>query len=162
MCQTDVVIRRLDEGDIELVEPLWNALREHHASVAPELGPPRPRGESWLRRRAEYEGWLRTAGFMLVAECSDELVGYAMVHLRDGSATWPLSEHAGELETLSVLPEHRGKGVGSLLLDAVRSQLNALGATELSLHVVASSDDARRFYERHGFTTVTLWLSGPV
>src|ERR1700691_2914332 len=33
----DVSIRRLDPADVELVEPLWGALREHHASVSPHL-----------------------------------------------------------------------------------------------------------------------------
>ncbi len=64
--------------------------------------------------------------------------------------------------TLSVLPEHRGKGVGSLLLNAVRAELHALGATELSLHVLPRRKDARRFYERHGVTTFAPWLSSPV
>jgi len=36
MGQTNLVIRRLNGEDIDLVESLWNALREHHASVAPE------------------------------------------------------------------------------------------------------------------------------
>jgi hypothetical protein len=36
-------IARLAPGDLGLLEPLWNALREHHAAVMPQLGPPRPR-----------------------------------------------------------------------------------------------------------------------
>ena len=62
-----------------------------------------------------------------------------MVHLRGGSPTWPMSERAGELETLSVLPDECGKGIGTLLLEAVYQELSDLGAEEVSLHVLGSS-----------------------
>jgi GNAT superfamily N-acetyltransferase len=159
----ELSIARLDPADLDLLEPFWNALREHHAAVVPELGSPRPREESWRRRRQQYERWLSEPGsFALIAERAGRPVGYAMVHLRHGSPTWPLSERAGELETLSVLPEERGAGVGSALLAAVRKELAQLGATELSLHVVPTSHDALRFYERHGFNTIALWLTSNV
>ena len=82
-----------------------------------------------------------------------------MVQLREGSPTWPLSERAGEIETLSVLPSERGKGTGSALLEAVRSELASHGVVELSLHVMHTNGDAMRFYERHGFETYAIWVS---
>lgn len=156
-------IRRLDERELGLLEPLWNALREHHAKVAPDLGPPRERGASWDRRRAQYEVWLAAPdAFVLIAERSGEAVGYAMVHLRDGSPTWPLSEGTGELETLSVHPDERGRGTGTALLDAVREHLRAANVTELSLHVLPTNADAIRFYNRHGFDTFGLFLRASI
>ncbi len=152
-------IRRIDVGELDLIEPLWNALREHHSSVTPELGAPRSRRESWLRRCSEYAAWLANEdAFVLLAQRGGEGVGYAMVHVRSGSPTWPLSEQAGEIETLSVLPGERGKGTGSALLEAVRSELGVRGITELSLHVMHTNSNAMRFYERHGFETYALWV----
>jgi ribosomal protein S18 acetylase RimI-like enzyme len=152
-------IRRIEADELDLIEPLWNALREHHSSVTPELGRPRPRLESWLRRRSQYEAWLADEGaFVLLAERDGQGVGYAMVHVRTGSPTWPLSERAGEIETLSVLPDERGQGTGSALLEIVRRELAAQGVSELSLHVMHTNSDALRFYERHGFETYALWV----
>jgi GNAT superfamily N-acetyltransferase len=152
-------IRRIDATELDLLEPLWNALREHHSSVTPHLGAPRPRRESWQRRRGQYEGWLvESEAFILLAERQGRPVGYAMVCVREGSPTWPLSERAGELETLSVLPSERGGGTGTALLEAVRKELEGRGVTEVSLHAVATNNDAIRFYERHGFTTHALWM----
>jgi ribosomal protein S18 acetylase RimI-like enzyme len=152
-------IRRIGASELDLIEPLWNALREHHASVTPELGEPRSRRESWLRRRAEYEGWLASKdALVLLAQRDNKSVGYAMAHVRSSSPTWPLSERAGEIETLSVLPAERGLGTGSALLEAVRRELGARGVTELSLHVMHTNGDALRFYERHGFDTYALWV----
>lgn len=159
MSNAAISIRALDVAEIELVEPLWNALREHHTALAPTLDSPRPREESWARRRAQYETWLAEPGsFILIAEQAGTLVGYAMVRLRSASPTWSSSERAGEIETLSVLPEARGQGVGTALLDAVRERLEPLGLGELSLHVIAGNDDATRFYERHGFSPFATWM----
>jgi ribosomal protein S18 acetylase RimI-like enzyme len=155
-----VSIRRLDPADIELVEPLWNALREHHASVTPHAGAPRTRADSWARRRAQYERWLSERdAFVLVAELGGAPVGYALVHLRAGSPTWPASERAGEVETLSVRPTERGRGIGTLLLRAIEDELAGLGVEELSLHVVSHNDQAMAFYERHGLRPFAQWLS---
>lgn len=154
-----VDIRRIEASELDLIEPLWNALREHHSSVTPDLGAPRSRRESWLRRRRQYEAWLaEPEAFILLAERQGASVGYAMVCVREGSPTWPMSERAGELETLSVLPEERGSGTGTALLEAVRKELGARGVTEVSLLAITTNSDAIRFYERHGFSTHALWM----
>lgn len=159
MSDTAISIRPLDPTEIGLVEPLWNALREHHTALAPTLDAPRPREESWARRRAQYETWLAEPGsFILIAEQTGAPVGYAMVRLRSASPTWSSNELGGEIETLSVLPEMRGGGIGGALLQAVRERLEPLGLGELSLHVITGNDDATRFYERHGFKPFATWL----
>jgi ribosomal protein S18 acetylase RimI-like enzyme len=155
-----VEIRRIGTDELDLLEPLWNALREHHASVTPDLGQPRSRGESWRRRRRQYEAWLAEhKSFVLLAQRQGAPVGYAMVRIREGSPTWPTSERAGELETLSVLPGERGSGAGTALLEAVRDELGARGIAEVSLLAIHTNGDAIRFYERHGFSTHALWMT---
>jgi len=152
-------IRRIAANELDRIEPLWNALREHHSNITPKLGPPRSRSESWLRRRRQYEQWLANPdAFVLLAERGGESVGYAMVQVREGSPTWPLSERAGEIETLSVLAGERGQGTGTALLEAVRDELGELGIKELSLHAMPTNEAAIRFYERHGFSTYALWM----
>ena len=146
-------------GELDRIEPLWNSLREHHASVTPALGGPRSREQSWPRRRSQYERWLVDPdAFVLLAQRDGVAIGYAMVNVREGSPTWPISERAGEIETLSVLPGERGQGTGTALLEAVRAELATLGVSELSLHAVATNAEAIRFYERHGFSTHALWM----
>jgi ribosomal protein S18 acetylase RimI-like enzyme len=154
------VVCALAAGELDLLEPLWSALREHHEKVASHFGRSRPRAQSWARRRAQYEAWLcKPDSFILIAKRDGSPVGYAMVHLRDGSPTWPMSERTGELESLSILPDERGQGTGGALMDAVREQLRALKVTELALHVVPSNTEAIRFYERQGFDLFGLWLT---
>lgn len=141
------------------LEPLWIALCAHHASVAPQLGPLRPPADSWRRRRANYERWLREPdAFALIAEDPSGPVGYALVHFRDGSETWQTADRVAELESLSVLPSARTRGIGTALLDAVRAELRRLSAAELWLSAVTTNTGAMRFYEKHAFMPVTAAL----
>ena len=51
-------------------------------------------------------------------------------------------------------PEWRGQGVGTRLLAAARERARRLGCRALSLICFAENGDARRLYEREGFTVV--------
>ena len=152
-----VTFRYADEANqLDAVEPLWNALQEHHSTLIPKLGgsaPKRELADSWRRRRAKYERWLRDpATFFVVAEDGDRPIGYAFVTVGSGYAAWQTGDRLAELETLSVLPEHRGDGVGAALLDSVWEHLAELGIEDLAITAAKTNLDSHRFYERHGFT----------
>lgn len=57
---------------------------------------------------------------------------------------------------VAVLPSHRGRGVGRLLLAAVESEARALGACKLTLEVLSGNAPARRLYESAGFADYQL------
>ena len=99
---------------------------------------------------------------MLVARRGARIVGYAFVHMRSGSPTWPISQRAGELETLAVVPEERGRGIGQALLAATSDRLRGAGAREVSLHLLVGNYAAGRFYEREGFRPFATWLTKPL
>lgn len=146
---------RLDD-----IKPLWQALLDHHAFIAPETGIVRPMEESWSRRRACYEAWLKEEGsFLLLAQIEDRLVGYAFVRIGPAPATWQTADRIAELETLSILPRFRNRGVGKVLMEEVYSRLKQAGFRELMATVVSTNTGAIRFYESQGFNprTVTLW-----
>jgi ribosomal protein S18 acetylase RimI-like enzyme len=52
---------------------------------------------------------------------------------------------------LAVMPTHRGRGIGSRLLDAVTERARQTGCCKVTLEVRASNRHARRLYERLGF-----------
>ncbi|MEF2278608.1 GNAT family N-acetyltransferase [Deinococcus sp. YIM 134068] len=54
------------------------------------------------------------------------------------------------LDTLAVVPEARGQGVGGLLLDAVAARARELGLPRVGL-LVGEDSRAARLYERHGY-----------
>jgi ribosomal protein S18 acetylase RimI-like enzyme len=163
---SDVEISRAGRGRIAEVEILWRALHAHHASVAGHLAgvaPFRSEDDSWERRRGHYERVLAEPGsFLLLAERDGRPVGYAAVRLSGTEATLVVGERVAELETLSVLPEERGNGLGGLLMDAVYAELRALGIEELGVAVMAGNDRALAFYERRGFVPYLRLMLGRV
>ncbi|HEU0024161.1 MAG TPA: GNAT family N-acetyltransferase [Thermoleophilaceae bacterium] len=145
-------IRELGIEEIELARPLWEALLEHHGRVAPPHAVPiRGPEDSWRRRRSLYEEWLaHPEAFALLAESGGAPVGYILVRMEHGDDTWSTGELTAHIETLSVSPEWRGRGVGTRLMDAVDDRLAAIGIRDLTVGAVATNDGAVRFYERRG------------
>ena len=56
------------------------------------------------------------------------------------------------LDELYVVPELRGRGIGSALLALVEVTARQRGAELLEINVDGEDTDTRRFYERHGYT----------
>ena len=141
--------------ELAIVEPLWDALQEHHARITPDLGastPKRGNAEAWRIRRTKYEHWLEDPEtFFVLAEDDGRPVGYAFVTIGFGYASWQTGERLAQLETLSVLPEYRGEGLGEALLDAIWDRLATAGVDELGITTTTTNVDAHRFYERQGF-----------
>ena len=77
--------------------------------------------------------------------------GFAFLTLRP--AIW-FDGPVAQLEELYVAPTLRDQGVGTDLLDTVRSLVRELGAPEMHINVDEVDAGTRRFYERHGFVTI--------
>lgn len=141
--------------ELNAVEPIWNALQEHHGAITPDLGPRTPGrtvDDAWRVRRSKYERWLEDpATFFVIAEDAGGPVGYAFVTIGPGYASWATGERAGALETLSVLPDRRGSGVGAALIEAVWNRLEESGVEDMAITTTKTNVDAHRFYERQGF-----------
>lgn len=58
------------------------------------------------------------------------------------------------LEELYVAPSLRGNGLGSMMMERVLEETRKQGAGEIQINVDQVDADARRFYERHGFTNI--------
>ena len=142
---------RLD--DLQLV---WRALYEHHTALMRHLRDREvPFEQAWQSRREIERGWFASEpeSFVLAAQDAGDYVGYAFVRVRPGAgfaASWRASDPLAELAILVVLPEVRGQGVGSMLLDAVEAKLRELGIEDMIIGVITTNTDAMRLYERRG------------
>jgi len=153
---SDLALRYVDTvAELAALEPIWNALQAHHVEVTPDLGadtPKRSLADSWRIRRSKYERWLADPDtFFVLAERNGAPLGYAFVTIGLPYAGWATGERIAELETLSVLREQRGAGVGAALIEAVWEQLAALGVDDMAITTTITNVDAQRFYEREGF-----------
>jgi ribosomal protein S18 acetylase RimI-like enzyme len=148
-------------GDLE---PLYAALHEFHRGVS-AVPLTEPLARAWAARRATYEEHLGAGRAIVhVASLRGRPVGYAFTILHAaGDDTFPLAPGYAELYTLAVVPEARGGGIGSALLDAVDAALEVRGVTSLVVAVMAANADAIRLYERRGLVAgeVLLYRLGP-
>lgn len=141
---------------MEELQPVWRSLYEHHLALTPHLRDRAQPFERAWRARQRIEAEWRARGedlFVLAAKAEDRYVGYALVRIRSGTdfaASWDASERLAELVILAVLPNWRGRGVGSALLDAVEARLRELGVEDMVINVVTTNDDAMRLYRRRG------------
>lgn len=88
---------------------------------------------------------------VLLAGPAEDPVGFALVTFRPTPyADGPLAQ----LEELYVRPALRSRQVGTALIAALRDEARRRDAPEVMINVDADDTDARRFYERHGFSSL--------
>ena len=156
-----------DAGRLDEVGPLFKEMVEHHRVVTGQQWPVRDKEQAWQRRRRQYAAWLAGGGAWLLlavdaASARRAAAGYAMVRLTEPGPTWDLGTSLGELESLAVAEQARGRGVGTKLMDASRDLLRAQGAGYWTVGVVEVNTDAVRLYERAGFQPFYRQLLGQV
>lgn len=89
----------------------------------------------------------------LVAELDAAIVGYIMCRIEYGFSHLKRLGLArkGHVVSVAVLEEHRGKGIGTVLLKAAQEEMFKRTATESYLEVRVSNDQAIRLYQYLGY-----------
>lgn len=160
-----VTLARGSAADLPALEPLWVSVHHRHADSMPELAPYVSDAATWAARRALYDELVAKPGTVLVlARAGDELVGYGLAHVMPPAETWigdtwATGERIGEIESVAVLPGHRGQGIGTRLLDELETALAADGVEDLILGVLPGNAAAIRLYERRGYRPTWTYLS---
>lgn len=78
----------------------------------------------------------------VIAEVEGQLVGYCGVMVLGTTA---------DIQTIGVLPEYEGQGIGTAMLTSMLEEARRRGAREILLEVREDNPRARRLYERFGF-----------
>lgn len=124
----DLTLRPAEPDDAEAIADLYSAAR---VAAVPQMPPA-------MHTNAEDRAWMagqlaRTDTEAWVAEREGTLVGYVLLE-------------SGWLDHLFVRADAKAQGIGTALLDLVKS----LRPDGFSLWVFESNTGARRFYARHG------------
>jgi len=86
-------------------------------------------------------------GVIVLAEQGKKLIGFVCLLGPGGTAADKKSEDAyAYMSDLFVIPECRGKGVGSLLTKTVEEQARAMGADYVALRIAADNTGSLSFY----------------
>lgn len=95
---------------------------------------------------------------ILVAELDGEVVGYTYSGVEDYDYM-ALRGPAGALYDIVVDPEHRGRGVGRMLLEATLAALAARGAPRFVLSTAEQNLSAQRLFARAGFRRTMIEMT---
>jgi [ribosomal protein S18]-alanine N-acetyltransferase len=97
-----------------------------------------------MRRFAEAEN-----AWAVVAEASDALAGFCIVHMEPAETV-----SVGYVVTIDVAEEFRLRGLGERMLADGEAWVRVGGGVGMMLHVYEKNLGAVRFYERLGYTRV--------
>jgi GNAT superfamily N-acetyltransferase len=97
-------------------------------------------------------GWLALDG--------DTPIGYAAGRLVGPHDLRPVTR--AELESIFVVPDRRGDGVGAALVAECARWAERCGAVELTVTAYAANERAVAFYARHGFAARSVVLARPI
>jgi len=98
--------------------------------------------------------------FFVAAEGTD-VVGYTYAEIqRRPDSGFKFAAVQIYVHQMGVRDAHRGRGIGSRLLDAAQGAARARGITRLALDVWTFNERARQFYVDHGFQPYQerLWI----
>lgn len=146
----DLVVRTATLADA----PALSALRWRWAQ------PGRAPGEGEAREfAAALEGWMRAQGERSVCKVADldgDLVGMAWLAVFERVPNpGDTVRRNGDVQSVFVVPEHQGRGIGRRLVESLCAAADDLGVRKLTLD---SRDSVMPFYERLGFSTRTTLM----
>ena len=146
-------------GDIPQLREAFLSLHDHHRRLSAVVLT-EPDERAWAARVSTYEDYFAEGRALLhLGLIAGRCVGYALTVLHRGSDdTFPLRAGYAELYTLAVVPDARGSGIGSALLDAVEAELSNRGIANLTVAVMCANEAAIRLYRRRGFIPGELIL----
>lgn len=141
---------------------------------------------AWVRANAAAfadhpeQGRITETDFALITEepwfAADDLLLLEITDARSGAptgelagSTWIKTLHVDgtvecELYAVGIRPEHAGRGLGRLLLDATLARMAQHRPTRVSLYVDGENERAVELYERAAFTIASSsrqWLRAP-
>jgi diamine N-acetyltransferase len=148
----DYRVKTIDFEEIDSIRLLWEELNASHAALSPHFGN-HFKGMTFEKRKIEFrdkaaKGALRID--VCIHTATLEPVGYCVSNMIKG---------VGEIDSLFAKKEHRGKGVGSRLVEAAMTWMRASGATDITVHVAIGNEQVLNFYRQFGFFPRLMLLS---
>jgi ribosomal protein S18 acetylase RimI-like enzyme len=162
--QTKPIVRRAASADLPRIGHLGALLIKEHYDFDPQrFLPAKP------ETSAGYAAFLSSQledpdKAVLVADRDGDVIGYAYAAM-EGYDYMSLRGPAGILHDVIVDPEHRGRGVGRLLLGAMLEFFRSRGVQRVVLSTAEQNEAAQRLFARMGFRRtmieMTLELDDP-
>ncbi|MBX0358576.1 GNAT family N-acetyltransferase [Halobacillus sp. Nhm2S1] len=142
-----ITIRNAKKEDLLEVRKLRLVAYEDHISSIPE--------EHWkaLKKAISSEADQKTGVDLIVAEVNGNILGSVALFPAKTDAYEGYVDELDypEIRVLAVIPQARGKGIASALIEECIQRAKAKGYSGIGLHTGSFMKDAIALYERYGF-----------
>jgi GNAT superfamily N-acetyltransferase len=152
-------VRRAGAGDVDALLTIATGLWQEDAGTHD----PEVMNTDWPRQhgRASFEAL--TGDPTRVGLLAEVVVGRRAALAGGVMGSYPeltpfVRQREARLNSLWVLPAHRGSGVGGLLVESFLEWCREIGARYAVVTAFAANPTAIRLYERHGFGSHTVTL----
>jgi diamine N-acetyltransferase len=132
----EYIIIKLDPKDYEKCGGIWNM------NGNPEMT------KKW------YDEIVAGNRVVFVYTENEEFIGEGALVYENGDRDYTIEGQRIYLSRLVVKKEYQNRGIGGILLDYLIETAKRLGYREISVGVDKGNINARRLYEKKGFTTV--------
>jgi ribosomal protein S18 acetylase RimI-like enzyme/mannose-6-phosphate isomerase-like protein (cupin superfamily) len=143
--RTNIVYDEFGPEGLDLIEDLWNELKEHHVCHARHFRE-QLLSRPYAERKADI---LKTnEGRNLLVHLakdkgSNQYVGFCISSASPGEY--------GEIESIYIQPAYRSLGIGTTFMNHACRYLEASQVSEARVRVCEGNEDSFRFYEKFGF-----------
>jgi ribosomal protein S18 acetylase RimI-like enzyme len=138
------MIETMKIDQLELVAPLWEDLNALHQTLDEMCGRPR-RETKWEERLVQLREKAQGPHLFQIIRCYGKPSGYCFTSIDANSK--------GEIDSIYVLPECRGKGFGKALVQNALEWLEQSKCEDIEISVHPANTKAIAFYWDFGFAT---------
>lgn len=143
-------VRIAKEHDITEIESLYSQLFSAMAALQPDFIRPASADRVFIKSNIE-----ETESDILIAEENGSMEGFLLIQEKKTPPYACFIPHKyAYIMDICVSEEHRGKGIGTMLLQQARAWAKARKLEYMELGVLAGNEGANRLYEKMGFADV--------
>ena len=139
--------RIYDQTGLDLIEPLWQKLNQHHAEQGSAFAADYA-ANTFAQRKRELLAKAAMGRFHLVIAW-DKTSGQAVAYC----ASSAVPQGVGEVESLYLDPGERSLGMGKHLVKDALQWMDSLGVKKKKVVVYSGNEEVVGFYEKMGFKT---------
>lgn len=136
------MIETISIDQLGQIEPLWVRLNSLHRDLDETCGKPR-RDTTWEQRYRQFLEKAQGKCLIQIVKSEFEAAGYCFTSIDH--------ENKGEIDSIFLDPEWRGRGLGKELMQNALDWLKKEGCEEIKLSVHPGNTEAIAFYRSLGF-----------
>jgi ribosomal protein S18 acetylase RimI-like enzyme len=149
-------------ADVALLRDAVVDFHEHQTTLVPDWGgPARSSEEAWAGFESGFARWIgERQGFCIAARREDRVVGFVLCTAEEGDVDWDTGDPMGYIDTLGVVADERGRGIGSQLIERSIARFRELGFKSFMIEALPENEGAIRLYQRYAPQRASIGFVG--